>query len=312
MSRKALWQSYQETYDAWTHITCPIAWRGTCPMTLRQRINRSTIDVTHASRDPKHGDDRCNDQRAEDDHNDHHPSSGDSTNRPPQMDGLSNHPLHTIESEDELLYGQPLESEVYDNEYPYIPIMQPLSADQAFLSDQQEGKVTDDEKLSSSRPPRSRQIDERTNALDFRPGGALHWDLDTGLATKIPSAFKHHLKDKAIQRVIASSVAKDTECRSIYPMLYDSGCGKTQIPTYMQSLLDDVHDIESVTFDTAGHTTVTCRQMGTLRFTISGVHETISMPCLLNPGTHLMLLSLDQFEALDKGNIRSKLWKNVI
>jgi hypothetical protein len=52
--------------------------------------------------------------------------------------------------------------------------------------------------------------------------------------------------------------------------------------------------------------------MGTLRFTISGVHETISMPCLLNPGTHLMLLSLDQFEALDKGNIRSKLWKNVI
>ena len=155
-------------------------------------------------------------------------------------------------------------------------------------------------------------IDERTSALDYRPGGLIHWEVNTGLATKMPSAFKHHLKDKAIARVVASSIPKSTEGKNIFPVLYDSGCGRTQIPSYMTSLLDDVHTIPPVSFDTAGHAPVTCKEMGTLRFTVQGVPEIISMPCLLNPGTHLMLLSLDQFEALDKGKIRSKLWKNTV
>lgn len=276
MSRESLWHQYQETYNDWIHTTCPIIWHGTCPMTLRPRNDRSTVDITTTSRDPKHGDDRCNDHRAKDDTKNHHPSSGDLTHRCPQVDSSSNLPLHAVElNSDEFLYGQTLETEVFDREYPYIPIMQLQAADQAFLSDQQESEVENGEKLQSSRPPRSRLIDERTSPLDYCPGGALHWDLNTGLATKMPAAFKHHLKDKAIQRVLASCVAKDTECRSIYPMLYDSGCGKTQIPVYMQSLLDDVHEIDPITFDTASQSTVTCRLVGTLRFTVTGVHEII-------------------------------------
>jgi hypothetical protein len=184
-----------------------------------------------------------------------------------------------------------------DEPYDYILIMH-ASADEEFSKSDQ---LENSNKQKSTRP--SRVIDERTSALDYRPGGLIHWEVNTGLATKMPSAFKHHLKDKAIARVVASSIPKSTEGKNIFPVLYDSGCGRTQIPSYMRSLLDGVHTIPPVSFDTAGHAPVTCKEMGTLRFTVQGVPEVISMPCLLNPGTHLMLLSLDEFEALDKGKI---------
>ena len=201
---------------------------------------------------------------------------------------------------DEMLFEYTNVNDVFDEEYDYIPIMEPPAANTTSLSDQQ----METTKQHSTRP--SRQIDARTAALDYRPGGALHWEVNTGLATKMPAAFKHHLKDKAINRILASSVPKDTAIHNVFPMLYDSGCGQTQITPYLRSLLDNVHPIAPVSFDTAGHSTITCRESGTLRFKVQGVQEVISMPCLLNPGTQLMLLSLDQFEGLDTGNIKIK------
>jgi hypothetical protein len=139
------------------------------------------------------------------------------------------------------------------------------------------------------------------------------------LATKIPTAFKHRLKDKAHARLktgIAAAAAASSFNKTQFEFLYDSGAEQTQIPSYMRGLLDNIRSIPAVELETPGGGSPVCTEMGTLRFTVKGVSEVIELECLLNPSSHILMISLDEFERMNKGRwrglIMSRLWKDEI
>ena len=155
--------------------------------------------------------------------------------------------------------------------------------------------------------------DERTDDLLFCPGAEVNWSLDTGIAQRIPVAFRHKLREKAASRLVTNHAAAAATAlsRVLVEFLYDSGCRTTQIPAWMKPLLDDVHDIAPIELDTAG-TNPVINEAGTLRFRLQGVKEEIALLCHVNPHSTTPLLSLDALERKDRGRIHSTFWKNEV
>ena len=165
---------------------------------------------------------------------------------------------------------------------------------------------------------RTNVTDERTDDFLVNPGGEIEWSLDTGIAQKIPTVFKHRLKDKNATRIRAKGKAlasmQKQKGKTIHPFLIDSGCSVTQVPANMVHLLDDVTETTPVYFETAGGSTPISKLRGTLKFKLKGVDEVFMMNCLVNPGLSkkLCLLSMEDLDNYENENVKCKLYKNVV
>ncbi|MGA0840423.1 MAG: hypothetical protein ACO3P1_11075, partial [Pseudomonadales bacterium] len=159
------------------------------------------------------------------------------------------------------------------------------------------------------------KFDPRMDEVLFRPGGEVDWNIDVGVAQKIPAAFKFKLRDLSKQRNAggtSSSAAAARFRKDTFEFLYDSGTDMTHVPDYMSNLLDDVRPVEPFMLETAAGNHVAIREIGTLRFKVKGVQEVLELPCLVNPASDLLLLCLDDFERLDRGRIQSRFWNNDV
>ena len=169
-------------------------------------------------------------------------------------------------------------------------------------------------------------FDERTAGLIIQPGGQVEWSLDTGIATRIPAAFKFNLKSKATV-VGAMRRAKRQQSASAQPQmhrfgervevdfLHDSGAQSCQIPSDHSYLLHDIKLLDvPVQMQTSGADRPTCTQSGTLVCYLQGIAKPFRLKCLINPGLFgLCILSADVLEAqLGPGEIRTELWNNRV
>ena len=200
------------------------------------------------------------------------------------------------------------EDDFYCEEYDYVPIFGDIPEDDPSPAQSREPRT-------SNRPI---SVDERTDDLVVIPGGEIEWSLDTGIAQKIPGAFKHRLKDKNATRVRAKGNAyasiKRKEKKKILSFIIDSGSSVTQVPSSMVHLLDDIKEIPPVYFETAGESKPISRQQGTLRFKLKGVDIVFEIDCLVNPGLskRLCLLSMESLDNYDNDNVKCKLYRNAV
>ena len=104
----------------------------------------------------------------------------------------------TSDSEDSVFHAPTHdEDDFFCEEYDYVPIFGNMPEGEPYSAPSRDPRA-------SNRP---RSVDERTDDLVVIPGGEIDWSLDTGIAQKIPSAFKHRLKDKNATRIRAKGTA---------------------------------------------------------------------------------------------------------
>jgi transposase InsO family protein len=210
-------------------------------------------------------------------------------------------------------------NEVFCDEFNYTPVLGDVPLPETELYH------------PASREKRSKvnffEPDWRTEDLDFRPGGEITWSMDLNIAQKIPSAFKHNLREKNVSKIAKRAKSRNTAvCQRnkvskdpiMIEALVDSGADDLNIPMRMKDLLDDVTPIEPVHLNTAGPTGTTICESGTMRFRLEGTNEEFKLPCFLNPHTDLILFPSTRFERYDwvgthrPRNIRVKTYKDQI
>jgi hypothetical protein len=179
--------------------------------------------------------------------------------------------------------------EFFCEEYNYVPILGDVPEEDSSPATRREPRKSN----------RTNDTDERTDDLLVNPGGEIEWSLDTGIEQKIPTAFKHRLKDKSAMRLRAKGRAQASlkkKGKLMHPFLIDSGSSVTQVPANMVHLLDDVTETAPVYFETAGGASPISKLRGTLKFKLKGIDTVFELRCLVNPGCngsgHIRLISL--------------------
>ena len=197
-------------------------------------------------------------------------------------------------------------SDFFNDEVPYLPDFNPPE----FVSEPGVGNTRG--KRTSSKK-KEITYDDRTAELHFCPGAKVDWQMDLGIASKMPRAFAHRLNKKAATRSVTQRAhAAVGNQGPIVEFLYDSGCLTTQVPPSMRGLLDNVHTIPPIMLETAGLEDPVINEAGTLRFLLKGVATPIELKCHVSPGAKTPLIALDALERLDRGRIQSRLWADMI
>ena len=154
------------------------------------RSSTRTSQLTSIEEDDNDGD---GDADADDD--DSHSDEGEESAPPPLPPADSVQDPANDDAAD--VYGEANETdEFFCEEYDYVP---------------QLGELQPEKKPKRTRSKRAAthqtDVDPRTEELCSLPGGEVDWSLDTGIAQKIPAAFRHRLKDKHYARITSSSRA---------------------------------------------------------------------------------------------------------
>ena len=237
------------------------------------------------------------------------PGAHQSCANPQGLADLETEPEEEFDLPSDDIFAEAEDDDVFNEEIVYDTVFNPPVCGSEKGSSDQRGKRT-------STKTKSIVYDTRTEELMVKPGNAVDWSLDIDLATRLPTAFAHTLKKKAVKRAGAqrayAAAAAGSKQDLKREFLYDCGCEITQVPEALRGLLDDVHTIPPVYLDTAGLEDPVITEQGTLRFLLEGVATPIEVRCHINPHNGTPLLSLDTLERLDRGKIMSQLWNDVI
>lgn len=172
-------------------------------------------------------------------------------------------------------------------------------------------------KKGDKKPDEKDVIDCRTEMLDLLPGGEEDWDMDVGIADRLPATIKRNFKNKVrgfeAARAVASRELND-DVMSLAFML-DSGAFMTMIPADNKNKLRDVRKVRPFRLATAGKDQPLVTEVGWMDFKLPGSDIEFSVEAALVPGLAMCLFSVDDLEAIKPpcgGQVEVRFWANEI
>ena len=121
------------------------------------------------------------------------PGAHQSCANPQGLADLETEPEEEFDLPSDDIFAEAEDDDVFNEEIVYDTVFNPPVCGSEKGSSDQRGKRT-------STKTKSIVYDTRTEELMVKPGNAVDWSLDIDLATRLPTAFAHTLKKKAVKR----------------------------------------------------------------------------------------------------------------